>query len=256
MSPILSVVVPIYNERNSLEQALSRVEAVTISKEIILVDDGSTDGTRDLLTRYVDRPGYRVVLQPYNQGKGAALREGFRHATGSIVIVQDADLEYNPAEYPKLIQPILDDQADVVYGSRFTGYPRRVLYFWHSVGNKFLTLVSNMLTDINLTDMETCYKAFRREIIQAMPLRSQRFGFEPEITVKVARAGYRIYEVPISYAGRTYAEGKKIGWKDAIDALWTLVYFRFLDRTPVPRVERTQVVPEALPASHPQESTR
>lgn len=256
MSPILSVVVPIYNERNSLEQALSRVEAVPISKEIILVDDGSTDGTRDLLTRYVERPGYRVVFQPYNQGKGAALREGFRHATGTIVIVQDADLEYNPAEYPKLIQPILDDQADVVYGSRFSGYPRRVLYFWHSVGNKFLTLVSNMLTDINLTDMETCYKAFRREIIQAMPLRSQRFGFEPEITVKVARAGYRIYEVPVSYAGRTYAEGKKIGWKDAIDALWTLVYFRFLDRTPVPRVERVQVVPEALPASHPQESTR
>lgn len=247
MNPVLSVVVPVYNERNSLETLLAKVEAVAVPKEIILVDDGSTDGTRDILARYQDRPGYRVVLQPFNQGKGAALREGFRHATGQIVVIQDADLEYNPAEYPKLIQPILDDLADVVYGSRFAGYPRRVLYFWHSMGNKFLTLVSNMFTDLNLTDMETCYKVFRREIIQEMPLKSKRFGFEPEVTVKLAKAGYRIYEVPISYAGRTYAEGKKIGWKDGVDALWTLFYFRFLDRTSIRRQELTRLVPANPP---------
>lgn len=241
----LSVVIPVFNERNSLPDLLARVEAVDLSKEIILVDDGSTDGTRELLDRYRDREGYQVILQPKNQGKGAALREGFRHARGEVVVIQDADLEYNPAEYPRLIQPILDDLADVVYGSRFAGSPRRVLYFWHSVGNKFLTLVSNMLTDINLTDMETCYKVFRRDIIQKMPLKSQRFGFEPEITVKVAKAGYRIYEVPISYSGRTYAEGKKIGWKDGVEALWTLFYFRFLDRTPIPRQEFSRLVPSA-----------
>jgi glycosyltransferase involved in cell wall biosynthesis len=233
LSPVLSVVVPVYNERQTVEALIARVEAVAIDKEIILVDDGSTDGTREILARYADRPGFRVVLQPRNMGKGAALAEGFRHATGAIVVVQDADLEYNPAEYPILIQPILDGLADVVYGSRFAGgSPRRVLYFWHSVGNQFLTLVSNMLTDINLSDMETCYKVFRREIIQSIPLRSQRFGFEPEVTVKVARAKYRIYEVAISYAGRTYAEGKKIGWKDGVEALWTLIYHRFFDPTP------------------------
>jgi glycosyltransferase involved in cell wall biosynthesis len=247
VSPVLSVVVPVFNERDTLEHLLARVEAVPLSKEIILVDDGSTDGTRDLLQRYMTRPGYHVVLQARNQGKGSALREGFRHATGQVVVVQDADLEYDPAEYPKLIQPILDDLADVVYGSRFAGSPRRVLYFWHSVGNKFLTLVSNMLTDLNLTDMETCYKVFRREIIQGMPLRSQRFGFEPEITVKLAKAKYRIYEVPISYAGRTYEEGKKIGWKDAVDAMWTLFYFAFLDRTPIPRATLTRLIPSAAP---------
>jgi glycosyltransferase involved in cell wall biosynthesis len=180
-------------------------------------------------------------------GKGAALAEGFRHATGAIVVVQDADLEYNPAENPILIQPILDGLADVVYGSRFAGgSPRRVLYFWHSVGNQFLTLVSNMLTDINLSDMETCYKVFRREIIQSIPLRSQRFGFEPEVTVKVARAKYRIYEVAISYAGRTYAEGKKIGWKDGVEALWTLIYHRFFDPTPIPRLELAEIRNPAL----------
>jgi glycosyltransferase involved in cell wall biosynthesis len=251
--PVLSVVVPVFNEHNSLETLLAKVEAVALPKEIILVDDGSTDGTHDILVRYQNRPGYRVVFQPFNQGKGAALREGFRHATGQIVVIQDADLEYNPAEYPKLIQPILDGLADVVYGSRFAGYPRRVLYFWHSMGNKFLTLVSNMFTDLNLTDMETCYKVFRREIIQQMPLRSQRFGFEPEVTVKLAKAGYRIYEVPISYAGRTYAEGKKIGWKDGVDALWTLFYFRFLDRTPIRRQELTRIVP-ANPTALPVET--
>ena len=243
MPPMLSVVVPVYNERETLADLLDREAQVPLDKEIILVDDGSTDGTREILSRYGDRPGYQVILQPRNQGKGAALREGFRHARGQLVIVQDADLEYNPAEYPKLIQPILDGLADVVYGSRFVGSPRRVLYFWHAVGNQFLTLVSNMVTDLNLTDMETCYKVFRREIIQQMPLKSQRFGFEPEITVKVAKAGYRLYEVPISYAGRTYAEGKKIGWKDAIDALWTLFYFRFVDRAEIPRLELTRLVP-------------
>jgi glycosyltransferase involved in cell wall biosynthesis len=240
--PLLSIVIPVYNERDHLEALLARVEAVEISKEIILVDDGSTDGTRDILATYADRPGYTVVLQPKNQGKGAAIATGFQHATGELVIVQDADNEYNPAEYPKLIQPILDGIADVVYGSRFAGYPRRVLYFWHSVGNQFLTLMSNMMTNINLTDMETCYKVFRREIIQQMPLKSKRFGFEPEITVKIAKCRYRIYEVPISYAGRTYAEGKKIGWKDGVDALWTLTYFTFFDRTPLPILELPPVV--------------
>jgi glycosyltransferase involved in cell wall biosynthesis len=261
--PLLSIVIPVYNERDHLEALLARVEAVEISKEIILVDDGSTDGTRDILAQYADRPGYTVVLQPKNQGKGAAIATGFKHATGELVIVQDADNEYNPAEYPKLIQPILDGIADVVYGSRFAGYPRRVLYFWHSVGNQFLTLMSNMMTNINLTDMETCYKVFRREIIQQMPLKSKRFGFEPEITVKIAKCRYRIYEVPISYAGRTYAEGKKIGWKDGVDALWTLTYFTFFDRTPLPVLELppvvatgslTSTVPAASPTNEPARS--
>lgn len=238
MSPLLSVVIPVYNERATLETLVSRVEAVPIDKEIILVDDGSTDGTRDILVQYDGRPGFRVWLQPENRGKGAALAEGFRLATGDIVIVQDADLEYNANEYPILIRPILDGVADVVYGSRFAGGPaRRVLFFWHSLGNMFLTLVSNMLTDLNLSDMETCYKVFRRPIIQTMPLESKRFGFEPEITIKIARARYRIYEVAISYDGRTYAEGKKIGWRDGLEALWTLVHYRFLDRTPVPQLE-------------------
>jgi glycosyltransferase involved in cell wall biosynthesis len=237
--PLLSVVIPVYNERSTLQTLVARVEAVPITKEIIIVDDGSTDGTRDLLrAEYEGKPGFHVVLQPENFGKGAALAQGFRHATGAIVIVQDADLEYDPAEYPKLIQPILDGLADVVYGSRFLGgSPRRVLYFWHAVGNTVLTLVSDMLTDLNLSDMETCYKVFRREIIQQMPLKSRRFGFEPEITIKVAKAKYRIYEVAISYMGRTYAEGKKIGWRDGLEALWLMLYFQFLDRTPVPRLE-------------------
>lgn len=249
MTPVLSIVIPVYNERRTLEALLARVEAVPLAKEIILVDDGSTDGTREILGRYQEKPGYKVLFQPRNQGKGAALQEGFRHATGEIVIVQDADLEYDPAEYPKLIQPILDDLADVVYGSRFAGYPRRVLYFWHALGNKFLTLISNVLTDLTLTDMETCYKVFRREIIQHLPLSSKRFGFEPEVTVKIAKAGYRIYEVPISYAGRTYAEGKKIGWKDGVEALWTLIYYRFLDRTPIPKQDLPRLNPPPSPAA-------
>ena len=230
------MVIPVYNERRTIRELLARVEAVPVDKEIIIVDDGSRDGTRDFLDSLRDRPGYVVVFQPKNQGKGAALREGFRHATGDFVIVQDADLEYDPAEYPVLLGPLIDGRADVVYGSRFAGYPRRALHFWHEVANKMLTLCSNMLTNINLTDMETCYKVFRREIIQAMPLRSDRFGFEPEITVKLARCGYRIYEVPISYAGRTFAEGKKIGLKDAFEALWVLVHHAWLDRTPLETV--------------------
>jgi glycosyltransferase involved in cell wall biosynthesis len=243
--PLLSVVIPVYNELRTLEALLARVEAVDISKEIILVDDGSTDGTRDLLAQYQDREGYRVIFQPKNQGKGAALATGFRHATGDLVVVQDADLEYNPNEYPALVRPILDGEADVVYGSRFAGTTRRVSGFWHYCANQVLTLVSNVLTDLILTDMETCYKVFRREVIQAMPLESKRFGFEPEITIKVAKCRYRVYEVPISYAGRSHAEGKKIGWKDGVDALWTMFYFRFVDRTPLPIPELTRLVPHA-----------
>jgi len=241
----LSVVIPVYNEMRTLPQLLERVNTVPLDKEIILVDDGSKDGSRDYLDTLREKPGYRIVFQPHNMGKGAALREGFRQATGDVVIVQDADLEYDPAEYPTLVQPILDGKADVVYGSRFAGGPHRVLYFWHSVGNKCLTLISNMLTDINLTDMETCYKVFRREVIQSLPLESNRFGFEPEVTVKIARAGYRIFEVPISYNGRTYEEGKHIGLKDAFEALWVLLKYRFFDSTAIRKVELTAIVPAA-----------
>jgi glycosyltransferase involved in cell wall biosynthesis len=227
---VLSVVIPCYNEASTVRSLLERVAAVPVVRELVVVDDGSTDGTRGILQRALDswpaeRPPLRVLLQPCNRGKGAALREGFRAATAPLTIVQDADLEYDPREYPKLIQPILDGDADAVYGSRFAGFPRRVLYYWHSLGNRALTTLSNMCTNLNLTDMETCYKVFRTEILKSIPIRSDRFGFEPEITAKAARLGLRIYEVPISYRGRTYAEGKKIGWKDGLSAVWTILKY-------------------------------
>ncbi len=223
----LSVVIPVYNEVATLEEIVTKVSASPVEKEIILVDDFSTDGTRDILPSLERIKNVRVFYHEFNQGKGAALRTGFAQATGDLVIIQDADLEYDPAEYPKLLQPILDGRADVVYGSRFVGgQSHRVLYFWHSLGNRFLTLLSNMFTDLNLSDMETCYKVFRREIIQAISIEENRFGFEPEITAKVAARGCRIYEVGISYAGRTYQEGKKIGWKDGVRALWCILKYR------------------------------
>jgi glycosyltransferase involved in cell wall biosynthesis len=224
----LSVVIPAYNEIQTIREIVKLVSDVPVDKEILIVDDGSTDGTREILKEMDGKNGVRVFLQPVNQGKGAAVSLGFRYATGDVVVVQDADLEYDPKEYVKLLSPIEDGHADVVYGSRFLGGgPRRVLYFWHTVGNRFLTLASNMFTNLNLTDMETCYKMFRREVVQSMTIESPRFGIEPEITAKVARRGYRIYEVPISYYGRTYEEGKKIGWKDAFSALWTIVKHAF-----------------------------
>jgi len=226
----LSVVIPVYNERIWIRDLVRRVQVVPLPKEIILVDDCSTDGTRDILKHMEGEDGVHVYYQPFNQGKGAALREGFVHATGSVVVVQDADLEYDPAEYPRLIQPIVDNRADVVYGSRFIGDSHRVLYFWHSVANRMLTTLSNMFTNLNLTDMETCYKVFRREVLEDITLKSNRFGFEPEVTAKIARnKKWRIFEVPISYSGRTYEEGKKIGLKDAFSALYCIMRYKWLD---------------------------
>jgi len=241
---LVSIVIPVYNERAFLEQVLLRVQASPIEKEIIVIDDGSTDGTRQLLEslsrdQSAGQPAasvldgkatlalsnIRFLFQDRNRGKGAALRSGFKAATGEILIVQDADLEYDPAEYGTLLAPILDGRADVVYGSRFSGGPQRVHYFWHYAGNKFLTLLSDILTNLKLTDMETCYKVFRREVIEGMTLRSDRFGFEPEVTAKIAKKNWRIYEVPISYSGRTYAEGKKITWKDGFRTLYCI--FRY-----------------------------
>ncbi len=226
----LSVVIPVYNEKSTVEEIIRRVQAVDVGleKEIVVVDDGSTDGTRDILRR-LSAEDVRVVLHEKNTGKGGALRTGFSEAGGDIVLVQDADLEYDPREYPKLLAPILEGRADVVYGSRFLGGPHRVLYFWHSVGNRLLTTLSNMASNLNLTDMETCYKVFRREVLQKIRLKSKRFGVEPEITLKVAKLNSRVYEVPISYAGRDYSEGKKIGWKDGVAALFHIVRFRFFD---------------------------
>lgn len=223
----LSVVMPIYNEQATLREVVTRVLSVPLDLELICVDDGSGDGSREILaelqTQYRQ---IRVFLQPENRGKGAALQRGIQEATGNFVLIQDADLEYDPGDYPTLLEPLIQGKADVVYGSRFLGgAPHRVLYFWHSVGNWMLTLMSNCLTNINLTDMETCYKVFRREIIQSIPLEEKRFGFEPEITVKVAKRRLRIYEVGISYWGRTYEEGKKIGWKDGVRAFWVLLKY-------------------------------
>ena len=229
--PALSIIVPAFNEIATIDEILRRVDAVPIDggKEIIVVDDGSTDGTRERLAEWGERPGFRVILHPKNRGKGAALRTGFGAARGRVTLIQDADLEYDPAEYPRLLEPILDGRADVVYGSRFLGGgPTRVLFFWHMVGNSVLTLYSNMLTNLNLTDMETCYKVFRREVLAAFTLATDRFGFEPEVTAKVAKGGFRVYEVPISYSGRDYKEGKKITWKDGIAALWHIAKFNLL----------------------------
>ena len=225
----LSIVIPVYNEKQSIKEIIERVRATPFDKEIIIVDDYSTDGTRELLKDMEHDSNLIIFYQSQNMGKGAALRTGFKHVTGDIVIIQDADLEYDPNEYRKLIKPICEGKADVVYGSRFMGGPRRVLYFWHSIANHILTLFSNMLTNMNLTDMETCYKVFRRDVIQKISIKSNRFGVEPEITAKISRLGIRLYEIPISYYGRQYSEGKKIGWKDAISAFYSIIRFRFFD---------------------------
>jgi len=226
--PCLSVVVPCYNEQATVLTLLKHVTDSPWVKEVVVVDDGSKDGTRDILAT-IDNPVIRVIYHDKNQGKGAALRTGFQHATSDYVIVQDADLEYDPSEFGLLLEPLLDGKADVVYGSRFqSGRPHRVLYFWHSLGNRMLTLASNVFTDLNLTDMETCYKAFKREVIQSIEIEENRFGFEPEVTAKLARGRFVIYEVGISYSGRTYDEGKKIGWKDAVRALYCIIRYSSL----------------------------
>jgi glycosyltransferase involved in cell wall biosynthesis len=230
----LSIIVPAYNERAFISEILKRIDRAAIGgieKEIVVVDDCSQDGTREILAEEA-KAGRRVYFHEVNRGKGAAIRTGLAQATGDVILIQDADLEYNPADYPQLLQPILDGDADVVYGSRFKGGAgaQRVLYFWHSVGNRVLTTVSNMLSDLNLTDMETCYKVFRAEVLRGISLRSERFGFEPEVTMKISRAKrWRVYEVPISYHGRTYEEGKKIGVKDGVSALWVMLRSRFMD---------------------------
>jgi glycosyltransferase involved in cell wall biosynthesis len=234
----LSVLVPVYNEERTLAEVVRRVRAFPMPKEIILVDDGSTDTSRDILARLQEEEQQandslnqiRVILQPSNQGKGAALKTALSYVSGDIVLVQDADLEYDPADYPTLLEPVLKGLADVVYGTRFAGGgAHRVLFFWHSMGNRALTLLSNMLSNLNLSDMEVGYKVFRADVLKGIELKSQRFGFEPEITVKLAKKGCRFYEVPISYHGRTYEEGKKITWKDGVAALYYMIRFRFVD---------------------------
>jgi glycosyltransferase involved in cell wall biosynthesis len=244
----LSVIVPVYNELRFIQELLRRVQESGLADEVVVVDDGSTDGTRELLQELQKRKSngkrdaeitggrgrlsldkVHFFFQEQNQGKGAAVRRGFEAATGDILLVQDADLEYDPKDYPKLLEPILDGRADVVFGSRFLGGPQRVHFFWHYVGNKFLTVLSDMVSNLNLSDMESCYKVFRREVIHGIHLRSNRFGFEPEVTVKVAKGKWRVYEVPISYSGRSYAEGKKITWRDGFVALYSILRYRMFD---------------------------
>ena len=224
----LSVVIPVFNEARTIEEILRRVSRTGLVKEIIVVDDGSSDGTREILGKREDA-GLQIILHDQNQGKGAAVRTGIEKAQGDIILIQDADLEYDPKDYPELLAPILDGRADVVFGSRFLGGPHRVLFFWHYLANQMLTFLSNIFTNLNLTDMEVGYKVFRSEILEGVTIRSARFNFEPEITAKMAKKRARIYEVPISYSGRTYEEGKKIGLKDGFEALWTILKYRFVD---------------------------
>jgi len=230
---LLSVVIPVYNELKWVEEIIKRVTAsdrLGCDLEIVVVNDCSTDGTTELLEELVKRyPAMRLFHQDVNQGKGAALRRAFKEAKGQLILIQDADLEYDPSEYPVLLRPLISGSADVVFGSRFLGGPHRVLYYWHSVGNWLLTTASNTLSNLNLTDMETCYKVFRREVLESVDLRQDRFGFEPEVTAKVARIGARVFEVPISYSGRTYEEGKKIGWKDGVKAFWCILRYGLRD---------------------------
>src|SRR5256885_9847190 len=254
----LSFVMPVYNERTTLRYVVERVLSVApMDLELICVDDGSRDGSPEILAELQsEHAQLRVFQQPRNMGKGAALRRGIQEATGAFVIIQDADVEYDPHDYPALLDPLIQGKADVVYGSRFLGSgPHRVLYFWHSVGNWLLTLLSNCLTNINLSDMETCYKAFRREVIQSIPIEENRFGFEPEITVKVAKRHLRIYEVGISYWGRTYEEGKKIGWRDGLRALWCLLKYSIKEPSvPIPQSAFTSELTQAT--THQKEASR
>ena len=252
MPNILSIIIPVYNERALLPQVLERVKAVSLpgglEKQIIIVDDGSTDGTRDFLCGLIGRREDTIIhFHEENQGKGGGVRTGLKLATGDLVLIQDADLEYDPRDYPQLLCPILENKADAVFGSRFIGESRRVLYFWHSVANKVLTLLSNMLSNLNLTDMECCYKVFTREVAQRLTITEPRFGLEPEITAKVAKMGARLYEVPVSYAGRTYEEGKKITWRDGVSALRCIFKFNVLERSGQESLLRTPLPAERGP---------